>query len=54
MASDDSKKKFLRRMILFVVNQGWSQTAKRTPSRSDIRARPKRMEAEIPSAAPPL
>lgn len=29
MASGDSKKDFLRRMILFVVNHGWSQTAKR-------------------------
>ena len=46
MASGDSKKDFLRRMILFVVNHGWSQTAKSTPSRSDIRARPKRMEAD--------
>ena len=54
MASGDSKKEFLRQMILFVVNQGWSQTAKSTPSRSDIRARPKRMDAEIPSPAPPL
>ena len=54
MASGDSKKEFLRQIILFAVNQGWSQTAKSTPSRSYIRARPKRMEAEIPSAAPPL